>query len=74
MKAVIVIDGREVAVEAGRDLLTVCIEEGVAVPHFCWHGALGSVGACRLCAVRLHDGQLTRIGPRWHRFRLFNIS
>ncbi|MEO0983839.1 MAG: NADH-quinone oxidoreductase subunit NuoG, partial [Pseudomonadota bacterium] len=34
----------------------VCLENGVHVPHFCWHGALGSVGACRLCAVKVFAG------------------
>lgn len=56
MKVGIEIEGRAVEVEDGRDLLTTCLEQGVDVPHFCWHGALGSVGACRLCAVRVHDG------------------
>jgi NADH-quinone oxidoreductase subunit G len=56
MTARIEIDGRPVEVEEGRDLLTTCLEQGVDVPHFCWHGALGSAGACRLCAVRVHDG------------------
>jgi NADH-quinone oxidoreductase subunit G len=56
MKVRITVDGRDVAVEDGRDLLTTCLEAGVDVPHFCWHGALGSVGACRLCAVRVFSG------------------
>ena len=50
------IDGREVAVREGDDLLSACLAHGVAVPYFCWHGALGSAGACRQCAVRVHDG------------------
>ncbi len=56
MRVRIAIDGREHLVEEGRDLLTTCLSEGIDLPHFCWHGALGSVGACRLCAVRVHDG------------------
>ena len=32
------------------------------IPHFCWHDALGSVGACRLCAVRVHDGPEDAVG------------
>ena len=50
------IDGVEREVEAGQDLLTASLGLGVAIPHFCWHAALGSVGACRLCAVRVHTG------------------
>ena len=49
------IDGTRREVEAGQDLLTAALLHGVDVPHFCWHDALGSVGACRLCAVRVHD-------------------
>jgi ferredoxin len=45
---------------AGRDLLTACLEAGIEVPHFCWHGALGSAGACRLCAVTVTDGTRRR--------------
>lgn len=56
MSARINIDGREVRVAAGRDLLSTCLDAGVAVPHFCWHRAMGSIGACRLCAVKVHTG------------------
>jgi len=52
----IIVDGTDAEVAPGQDLLSACLSLGVAVPHFCWHGALGSVGACRLCAVRVHDG------------------
>lgn len=45
--------GHEVDVPEGTDLLTACLGHGVDVPHFCWHEALGSVGACRLCAVHV---------------------
>nr|WP_201158596.1 NADH-quinone oxidoreductase subunit NuoG [Rhodobaculum claviforme] len=55
------IDGREVTFRPGVDLLTACIEAGVMVPHFCWHGALGSVGACRLCAVTVTENGRDRI-------------
>lgn len=50
------IEGREVTVPQGRDLLSTCLDQGVPVPHFCWHRAMGSVGACRLCAVKVHSG------------------
>ncbi|MFP4304900.1 MAG: NADH-quinone oxidoreductase subunit NuoG [Rhodosalinus sp.] len=55
-KVRLTIDGIEREVEAGQDLLSASLGLGVDVPHFCWHAALGSVGACRLCAVRIHDG------------------
>src|SRR5512138_2359 len=36
----------------GKNLLETCLALGIYVPHFCYHAALGSVGACRLCAVK----------------------
>jgi NADH-quinone oxidoreductase subunit G len=62
MKVEIEIDGRTVTVDAGKDLLSTCLEHGVDVPHFCWHGALGSVGACRLCAVTVRDDPHDAVG------------
>ena len=45
------IDGVEYEVEAGKNLLQTCLELGLDLPYFCWHPAMGSVGACRQCAV-----------------------
>jgi len=56
------VDGRIHEVEEGQDILSACTHEGVQIPHFCWHDALGSVGACRLCAVRLYDGPEDSVG------------
>jgi NADH-quinone oxidoreductase subunit G len=56
MSAKIEIDGHSFEVRAGADLLSICLSQGVEIPYFCWHGALGSAGACRQCAIRLHDG------------------
>ncbi len=46
------IDGHEHEVDPDRNLLEVCLELGYDLPYFCWHPALGSVGACRQCAVK----------------------
>ena len=46
------IDGRIIEAREGDDLLSACLTHGIDVPYFCWHGALGSVGACRQCAVK----------------------
>jgi NADH-quinone oxidoreductase subunit G len=43
-------------VKAGNNLLETCIALGFDIPHFCYHPALGSVGACRLCAVKKYAG------------------
>jgi NADH-quinone oxidoreductase subunit G len=39
-------------VNPDQSLLQVCLELGFDLPYFCWHPALGSVGACRQCAVK----------------------
>ncbi len=45
------VDGQSHEVEAGGNVLEACLELGYDLPYFCWHPALGSVGACRQCAV-----------------------
>lgn len=52
LMATIYIDGKPYSVQEGKNLLEACIELGLNVPYFCWHPALGSVGACRQCAVK----------------------
>ena len=49
--AEIEIDGKSHEVKGGDNLLKTCLELGLDLPYFCWHPAMGSVGACRQCAV-----------------------
>ena len=35
-----------------QNLLHACLSLGYDLPYFCWHPVLGSVGACRQCAVK----------------------
>ena len=55
------IDNQPYAIEAGRNLLHACLSLGFDLPYFCWHPVLGSVGACRQCAIKQfkdeHDTQ-----------------
>lgn len=50
----VIIDGTEYHVREGRNLLEAALDNGLDLPYFCWHPAMGSVGACRLCAVRVY--------------------
>lgn len=52
MVARIFIDDRSYEVEASENLLYTCLSLGLDLEYFCWHPALGSVGACRQCAVK----------------------
>ena len=47
----IYIDGKPYEADPQKNLLHVCLSLGLDLPYFCWHPALGSVGACRQCAV-----------------------
>ena len=51
-KVKIQIDGTIYEVEQGKSLLHTCLALGFDVPYFCYHPAMGSVGACRQCAVK----------------------
>jgi len=50
----VIIDGAEYRAEEGRNMLDVALSLGFDLPFFCWHPVLGSIGACRQCAVRLY--------------------
>jgi NADH-quinone oxidoreductase subunit G len=52
----IFVDGLAVQAAEGENLLQACLSAGRDVPYFCWHPALGSVGACRQCAVKVFAG------------------
>src|SRR5512135_113849 len=49
--AEITVDGIKYQVADGQNLLNAVLSLGIDLPYFCWHPALGSVGACRQCAV-----------------------
>ncbi len=51
------VDGTEHEVDESRNLLDVCLGLGYDLPYFCWHPAMGSVGACRQCAVKQYQGE-----------------
>ncbi len=49
--ATITIDDQHYDVDDGQNLLSACLSLKKNLPYFCWHPAMGSVGACRQCAV-----------------------
>ncbi len=54
--ATIHVDGNDYEVDGADNLLQACLSLGLDIPYFCWHPALGSVGACRQCAVKQYSG------------------
>ena len=55
------IDNQTVDVPAGTNVLEAAKRLGIVIPHFCYHEALGAVGACRLCAMKFEDGPVKGI-------------
>ncbi|MGD8917184.1 MAG: 2Fe-2S iron-sulfur cluster-binding protein, partial [Syntrophobacterales bacterium] len=52
----IVIDDLEIEVPEGTKVIEAAEQLGIMIPRFCYHPALGSVGACRVCAVKFLEG------------------
>jgi NADH-quinone oxidoreductase subunit G len=50
--ATVHIENRPYPVKEDENLLQQCLSLGFDLPYFCWHPALGSVGACRQCAIK----------------------
>lgn len=50
--ATVYVDNRAYEMNPEQNLLHQCLSLGLNLPYFCWHPALGSVGACRQCAVK----------------------
>lgn len=55
--ATIHVDGKQYEVDGSQNLLEACLNLGLDIPYFCWHPALGSVGACRQCAVKQYNDE-----------------
>jgi NADH-quinone oxidoreductase subunit G len=50
--ATVYIDGIPYEVDPEKNLLDTALSLGLDLPYFCWHPAMGSIGACRQCAVK----------------------
>lgn len=52
----VTIDGREIEVPPGTNLIEAARQAGVDIPSFCYHPYLSVVGQCRICLVEV-EGQ-----------------
>jgi NADH-quinone oxidoreductase subunit G len=52
----LIIDEQEIEVPKETKVIAAAERLGIMIPRFCYHEALGSVGACRLCAVKFIEG------------------
>jgi NADH-quinone oxidoreductase subunit G len=47
------IDGRDIAVPKGTNVIEAAKLAGVEIPHYCYHPKLSVVGNCRMCLIEM---------------------
>ncbi len=47
------INGKEISAPAGTSILEAARQNGVLIPHFCYHPYLSVAGSCRMCQVEI---------------------
>lgn len=55
------LDGKIIEFVPGDNILQTAMRQGIEIPHFCYHSALGPLGACRLCSVEIFDEKHNRM-------------
>jgi NADH-quinone oxidoreductase subunit G len=49
----VTINGTSVHTEPTKTIIEAAFENGIYIPHFCWHPALSISGNCRICLVEV---------------------
>jgi NADH-quinone oxidoreductase subunit G len=49
----IVIDGMRIETTPGKTVIEAAYDNGIEIPHFCWHPELSISGNCRMCLVEV---------------------
>ncbi len=62
MSVTITIDGKKIQAREGAWLIDVCRENGIDIPHFCYHPGLGPDGNCRMCQVEFVSERGNKLG------------
>ncbi len=60
-KVIITVDGKTLEVDPTQKLIVELIKNGISVPHFCYHEALGVDGNCRMCMVEIQGQKRPQI-------------
>jgi NADH-quinone oxidoreductase subunit G len=55
------IDGKELEVSDGLNLIQAAEHAGVEIPHYCYHPGLSIVGNCRMCLVEIEKAPKLQI-------------
>jgi len=53
------IDNLEIVAEKGTTILKAALDNGIYIPHLCYHPDLEPVGVCRLCMIEIQGRGLT---------------
>lgn len=57
------IDGSEIEIVPGKNVLQTAIDNGIYVPHYCYHPGLSAPANCRMCLVEMEVGGRRSLGP-----------
>ncbi|MBI4242975.1 MAG: (2Fe-2S)-binding protein [Planctomycetes bacterium] len=52
MPVTVTINGKAFQCEPGANVIKLAIDNGVFIPHYCWHPGLIPEGNCRMCLVK----------------------
>ncbi|MFH1231746.1 MAG: 2Fe-2S iron-sulfur cluster-binding protein, partial [Planctomycetota bacterium] len=78
------IDGKEILAKPNQTVLQAALDNGIDIPHLCYHPALTPFAGCRLCIVDVKGGkapiascalpvkegmEVTAFSPKLHEFR-----
>ena len=51
----ITIDGKKLEFKQGQTIIEAARDNGIEIPHFCWHPELSVSGNCRICLVEVEQ-------------------
>ncbi len=49
----IYLDGQKIETQQGKTIIQAAYDNGIEIPHFCWHPELSVAGNCRMCLVEV---------------------
>ena len=49
------VDGKSIEFKQGQTIIEAARENGIEIPHFCWHPKLSVSGNCRICLVEVEQ-------------------
>ncbi|MGC1338010.1 MAG: 2Fe-2S iron-sulfur cluster-binding protein, partial [Candidatus Binataceae bacterium] len=55
------IDGKEIEVADGLNLIRAADQAGIEIPHYCYHEGLSVPGNCRMCLVEIEKAPKLQI-------------